>query len=170
MPKYTTIIQKFGQQGEKTGWTYIQVPGDIAEKLKPGNKKSFRVKGKLDNYPIKYVALLPMGDGSFIMAINGTMRKGLGKKHGAMVVVDLQLDESIYKLDKDFLSCLDDEPSAKSYLHTLPKSHQDYFSKWIQSAKTKETKAKRIAMAVNALARRMGFPEMLREGKMKRET
>src|SRR5947208_3349524 len=76
MVEYTMVILKFDEQGEKTGWTYIEVPADIAQQLKPGNKKSFRVKGKLDNYAIKKVALLPMGEGNFIMPFNAGMRKG----------------------------------------------------------------------------------------------
>ncbi len=79
MISYKTIILTFDKQGEKTGWTYIQVPADIAQQLKPDTKKSFRVKGKLDNYKIKAVALLPMGEGNFIMPINGAMRKAIGK-------------------------------------------------------------------------------------------
>ena len=69
MISFTTTIQKFGRQGEKTGWTYIEIPGELSELLNPGVKKSYRVKGKLDKYPIKAVALLPMGDGSFIMLL-----------------------------------------------------------------------------------------------------
>ena len=75
MIQFTTTIHKFEKQGEKTGWTYIEIPADIAQQIKPGNKKSFRVKGKLDNYKIAGVSLLPMGGGSFIMAINGCHAK-----------------------------------------------------------------------------------------------
>ena len=70
---------KFGKQGEKTGWTYIEIPADLAQKLKPGNKKEFKVKGKLDKYVITRVSLLPMGSGIFIMALNAEMRKAIGK-------------------------------------------------------------------------------------------
>ncbi|HKB43543.1 MAG TPA: DUF1905 domain-containing protein, partial [Chitinophagaceae bacterium] len=61
MVQYTATIHRFEKQGEKTGWTYIEVPVDIAQKIKPGNKKEFKVKGKLDNHTIKRVSLLPMG-------------------------------------------------------------------------------------------------------------
>ena len=47
MLTFNTTIQKFGKQGEKTGWTYIVVPEKISKKLNPGVKKSYRVKGKL---------------------------------------------------------------------------------------------------------------------------
>jgi hypothetical protein len=41
MVQFTTVIQQFAEQGEKTGWSYITVPHDIAEQLKPG--KFFRL-------------------------------------------------------------------------------------------------------------------------------
>ncbi|HYJ64643.1 MAG TPA: DUF1905 domain-containing protein [Parafilimonas sp.] len=85
MVKFTTTILKFNEQGEKTGWTYIEIPADIAQQIKPNNKKSFRVKGKLDNYAIKSIALLPMGNGNFIMPLNAAMRKATGKRKGAML-------------------------------------------------------------------------------------
>ena len=44
MIKFTATIKQFAEQGEKTGWTYIDVPENIALQLKPNNKKSFRVK------------------------------------------------------------------------------------------------------------------------------
>jgi len=45
MIQFIVTIHRFEKQGEKTGWTYIEIPVDIAEKLKPGSKKSFRVLG-----------------------------------------------------------------------------------------------------------------------------
>ena len=163
MVVYTTIILKFDKKGEKTGWTYIEVPSDLARQLKPNHKKSFRVKGKLDNYSIAAIALLPMGDGNFIMPLNGAMRKAVGKRHGAQIKVQLEPDNKPLPLSEDFLACLADEPKALAFFNKIPKSVQNYFSKWIESAKTEPTKAKRIAKAVNALAKSQSFPEMIRE-------
>ena len=162
MVKFTATLKKFASQGEKTGWTYFEVPADLAQKLKPGNKREFKVKGKLDNFQIKRVSLMPMGAGVFIMPVNAQMRKELGKRHGAMVKVQLQADDSAFVFNADFIECLEYEPEAKVFFKTLTGSHQRYFSKWIDSAKTEATKTKRIAMAVNALAKKWGYPEMLR--------
>ncbi len=162
MIQFTATMHRFEKQGEKTGWTYIEIPQDLAQKLKPGNKKSFRVKGKLDDYKISGVSLLPMGGGAFIMAVNAAMRKGIGKKHGAMVKVQLEEDKKPYQLDKDFLECLQDEPKAYEIFNAMPRSFQNYYSKWIESAKTESTKTKRIAHAVSSLAKHMNFSEMLR--------
>lgn len=167
MVQFTATMHRFEKQGEKTGWTYIEVPADIAQKLKPGNKKSFRVKGKLDHYKISGIALLPMGGGSFIMAINAAMRKGLGKKHGAMLEVIIEEDKKPYQVDKDFLACLADEPAAKANFDAMPRSFQHYYSKWIESAKTEPTRTKRIAYAVSTLAKGMNFSEMIRSMQQK---
>ena len=167
MIQYTTTIHRFEKQGEKTGWTYIEIPADIVQQIKPGNKKSFRVKGKLDNYKIAGIALLPMGGGSFIMAINAAMRKGIAKRHGAMLKVQLEEDKKAYQLNRDFLECLQDEPKALTAFEALPKSFQNYYSKWIESAKTEATKTKRIALAVSTLAKGMSFPEMIRSQQKK---
>lgn len=167
MIQFTAVIHKFEKQGEKTGWTYIEIPADIAQQLKPGNKKSFRVKGKLDNHKIASVSLLPMGGGSFIMAINGAMRKGTGKKQGAMMKVQLEEDKKPYVLNAEFLECLQDEPKALKNFNTMPKSFQNYYSKWIESAKTEPTRTKRIATAVSTLAKGMNYSEMLRSQQKK---
>lgn len=168
MITFITTIKKFESKGEKTGWTYIEIPADLAQELKPGNKKEFKVKGKLDAYVIKRVSLLPMGGGIFIMAINANMRKAIGKRNGAMLTVKLTEDKSEFVFDSDFIDCLTDEPRANEYFQSLTGSHQRYFSKWIEGAKTAPTKAKRIAQAVNALVKKMGYPEMIRAAQEKR--
>ena len=165
MVRFTVTIKKFGSKGEKTGWTYFEVPADIAQELKPGNKKEFKVKGKLDIYTIKRTSLIPMGGGVFIMALNAEMRKAIRKNEGAMLEVQLTEDKSDFVFNADFIECLKDEPPAHQFFQSLTGSHQRYFSKWIDSAKTDATKTKRIVMAVNALARSMGYPEMNRSSR-----
>lgn len=162
MVKFTATIHKFGNQGEKTGWTYVEVPPDLAQQIKPGNKREFKVKGKLDKHVIKRVSVMPMGGGKFILVLNATLRKAIGKKHGAMLDLQLTEDKSEFIFNQDFIDCLNDEPIAKAFFETLTGSHQRYFSKWIDDAKTEPTKTKRIAMSVNALAKKWGYQEMMR--------
>nr|MCU0369756.1 DUF1905 domain-containing protein [Cyclobacteriaceae bacterium] len=102
MITFHTTIHKFGKKGEKTGWTYIEINAAQAAKLKPNTKVSFRVKGTLDSYKIKQVALVPMGEGNFIMALNGAMRKGIGKKQGDKLTVSLEADDSEFNFSEDF--------------------------------------------------------------------
>lgn len=166
--KFTTTILKFNKQGEKTGWTYIVIPADIAHQLQPNNKKGFRTKGKLDNSKFSGKSLLPMGKGEFILTLDAKLRKAIGKRHGAMLNVQIEFDKSEYELNAEFMDCLGDEPDALLFFKSLTRSHQNYFSKWIESAKTEETKAKRIAQSINAFLKKQGFPEMLREQKSRK--
>jgi bacteriocin resistance YdeI/OmpD-like protein/uncharacterized protein DUF1905 len=165
--RFSTTILQFDEQGEKTGWTYIKIPARLAAKLNPGNKKSFRAKGKLDEFGFHGMALLPMGDGDYIMALNAEIRRKIRKGKGASLKVQLEFDEKPLVISEELIECLEDEPRALSHFRSLNKSHQGYFSKWIESAKTEQTRAKRIALAVNALAKGFGFPEMLRSEKQK---
>lgn len=168
MVKYTTTMLKFEKQGEKTGWTYIVIPEDVAQEMKPGNRKSFRVKGKLDQYAIEAIAIMPMGDGSFIMPLNAEIRKGIAKRVGAQLVVQITEDDNPEPVTcPELMECLEDEPEALAFFNTLPKGHRNYFMKWIESAKTEPTKAKRIAQAVTALARKQDYGTMIRSNKGK---
>jgi hypothetical protein len=161
MVTFTATILKFGEKGEKSGWSYIEIPGGIVDQLKHGTKTAFRVKSRLDDFSIKGVSLIPMGGGNFIMALNATMRKGIRKSKGAMVKVQLTVDAP-YEIIPELLECLSDEPHAMTFFKQLPHSHQNYFSKWIEAAKTDATKAKRISQAVNALLKKQGYGEMIR--------
>jgi Domain of unknown function (DUF1905)/Bacteriocin-protection, YdeI or OmpD-Associated len=168
MIEFTTMILQFADQGEKTGWSYIDIPAHLAQQLKPGNKKSFRVRGMLDGLQVQGMALMPMGEGNFIMALKADVRKGIHKNAGAMVQVRIEEDTD-YKVEvpDDLQECFDFEPEAQDFFNSLVKSHRDYFIKWIESAKTNETRAKRIVNTVNAMLRRWNYGQMLRA--MKKE-
>src|SRR5438309_2037570 len=124
MITFTAIIKQFKEKGEKTGWMYIEVPSDLALKLAPGNKKAFRIKGKLDAYEFSFVSLIPMGGGDFIMAINATMRKNIRKGKGAMIAVTMEADHQERKPPAELMECMADEPDALHFFLSLPKSHQ----------------------------------------------
>ena len=53
------------------------------------------------------------------------------------------------------MECLAAEPLALANFTKLPPSHQMYYSKWIEEAKTTSTLTNRIAKAVNALSKNM---------------
>lgn len=162
MLTFQAELQKFDKKGEKTGWTYIDVTAEQIEKLNPGTKKSFRVKGKIDAFKFAGVALIPMGEGEFILPINAEMRKGTKKQKGDSAIFQLAIDKDEYQLNEELVACLKEDKKAKTNFDKLPRSHQNYYSKWIDSAKTIETKSKRIAQCLFAFANNMDYGEMLR--------
>jgi uncharacterized protein YdeI (YjbR/CyaY-like superfamily) len=164
MLKFTTTIQRFDKKGEKTGWQYIEISAAQAKKLKD-SKVSFRVKGSIDSLAIQKTALLPMGEGHFILPMNNIIRKAIGKKHGDKVTVTFELDERKLIISPDLIACLKEDPEAMKFFNSLPPSHQSYYSKWIESAKTAQTKTNRIVMAINGFAKKQGYGEMMRGNK-----
>lgn len=165
MPTLTCTIDKFESNKDKTSWTFIIIPASIASQIHD-NKKGFRVKGKLDNYKIEMVSLLPIGGGDFMMPLNQQLRKGTGKgSRGEKLVVDIELDPREPEMSADLLMCLEDEPRAKETFDKFTPSHQRYFSKWIEDAKTIETKTKRLQRTIDGLAKGWDYGLVLRDGK-----
>lgn len=162
MIRFTTKILQFQEMGEKTGWSYIRIPAAQAAKLMPGNKKSFRVKGRLDDLTVEKMALLPIGEGDFILALKASIRKALHKQKGDALRVELEVDKAAIKPPKELMQCLADEPQALAYFTSLPKSHQNYFGGWVRAAKTDGTRTKRIVCVVDAMVKKLKFNEMLR--------
>jgi hypothetical protein len=162
MIKFTTTIEIDSRDPDKKGWSFIIINKTLSNKLNPGVRKGFRVKGKLDSFEIRQTSLLPVTGERFMLPFNAAMRKGTGKKAGDKIVVQLELDKKPLKLSEDLLVCLKDEPVAEAYFKKLPPSHQRYFSKWIEEAKTATTREKRITLALKALSRQMHFGLMLR--------
>lgn len=162
---WTAKIEKFDQQGEKTGWTYVLISQKQAEKLNAGCRKSFRVKGWLDELEIKAMALLPMGGGDFILPLKADLRKLLRKQKGDNIRLKLELDPEELKINGDLLECLQDEPAARDFFNSLTPGHQRYFTKWIEEAKTETTRTRRVAQCVDALYKKWDYGQMIRAGK-----
>jgi hypothetical protein len=165
MVHFNTIIEKFGKKGEKTGWTYIKITEEKSQELNPNTRTSYRVKGTLDAIKINAVALIPMGDGNFILPLNLALRKKLKKKKGDTIQACLTKDSAALKTNENLLACLQDEPKALNYFNSLTASHQRYFSNWIDSAKTEPTQTKRLVIILKALSLKMDYGTMIRNSK-----
>jgi hypothetical protein len=153
-------ITKLGN--DNGAWSIIVLTRKQVARLSPPSGCSFRIKGKLDDYPIKFKSLLPLGDGRFMLMINAEMRKGTGKGAGDTLNLAFELDTSKKRISSEFLACLKDDPAAYKFFKTLNKSNQHYFDFWIRSAKTADTKAERIALSISALASGKKYSELRR--------
>jgi len=166
MVVFEAEIERFSKMGEKTGWTYVFVPKAVAQQIKADCKKSYRVKGKLDQVSVSGMALVPMGEGDFIIALKTSLRKELKKEEGA--VLHLELEEDLdFKIEMpdDLELCLSDDPQLLETFLKLPKSHQNYYINWLNTAKTEVTRTKRLTQIVVAMDQKMTFPEMMRADK-----
>ncbi|MBA2610646.1 MAG: DUF1905 domain-containing protein [Bacteroidetes bacterium] len=162
MLSFKSIIQKFSSKGEKTGWTYVDLPQDILLKLKRKDKKEFRIKGIIDDVKFDRMATYPIGEGNYIIAINAELRKKIGKKEGAMVSLKIELDTSAALQSQELIDCLDEDKIAKKQFDSMLLSHRNYFHRYIYTAKGADTKAGRIVNVINAMYKKQDFGEMIR--------
>jgi uncharacterized protein YdeI (YjbR/CyaY-like superfamily) len=159
-------IEKFENMGEKTGWSYVFIPEAIANQIKPNNKKSFRVNGRIDQVQIAGMATIPMGEGDFILALKADLRKQLRKEAGAKVDLYLEEDKDFkVEMPEDLEICLSEEEHLMENFLKQPKSHQNYFINWINQAKTETTRTKRIVLTINAMDKKMDYGQMIRESR-----
>lgn len=159
---FKAIILKFASKGDKTGWTYVEVPPDIIPKLKLKTKKEFRIKGLIDDLKFERLATYPVGGGNFIIAINAELRKKLGKKQGAMVSIKFELDSSEALQSQELIDCLNEDPLALKQFNSLTLSHRNYFHRYVFTAKGQATRAGRIINTINAMYKKQNFGEMIR--------
>lgn len=166
MISFKAEIERFETMGEKTGWSYVFLPVNLANEIKPGCKRSFRVKGKIDAVEIAGVATIPMGEGDFIIALKGELRKKLRKEEGASVELYLEEDKNFkIEMPEDLEICLSEEEHLIQNFLKQPKSHQNYYINWINQAKTEATRTKRLVMTVTAMDKKQDFGTMIRESK-----
>ncbi len=165
MTEFSAQVRRYAENGDKTGWYFLEVPADIAAGLHSTSRKAFRVKGFLDGHPIAQVTLLPGGDGGYILPFNGAMRKATGKGEGAQIRLRIEPDASEIALPGELAACLAVDDAAADAFEALPKSHQRYWIKWVDAVKGLATREARAARATVALAKGQGFAEMFHEEK-----
>lgn len=166
MISFNAEIERFETNGEKTGWSYVFIPQDIAERIKPNNRREIRIKGIIDQVPVHGMCMMPVKGEGFILPLKKSLRKLLKKESGASIVLNLEFDVDFkIEMPDDLEICLAQEEDLLERFLALPKSHQNYFINWLNTAKTEPTRTKRLVMIVNAIYHKLDFGAMIREGR-----
>lgn len=140
------LLQKYPGKG---GWTFAAIP-EIAQ-----DKHAWfgwmKVRGTIDDYTIENYHLMPMGNGSLFLPVKAEIRKKIGKNEGDWVHVTLYSQDLPPVLPDDFMTCLNDEPSALAAFIKLSSPEQKKITDWIYSVKNDELKVERIAQTIENL-------------------
>jgi hypothetical protein len=161
-------IERFSKNGEKTGWSYVFIPQDVADQIKSNSRIGFRVRGFIDQIAISGMSVMPVKDEGFILPLNKPLRKALKKEEGALIELNLEFDVDFkIEMPDDLEICLAQEEGLLEHFLSIPKSHQNYFINWLNTAKTEPTRTKRIVMIVNAMYHKQDFGLMIRSNKLK---
>ena len=166
MIQFTAEIEKFEANGEKTGWSYVFIPQEIADQIKADNRREVRVRGFIDHIVVNGMCMMPVKGDGFILPLRKSLRKDLKKEEGYKVELSLEFDADFkIEMPDDLEICLADESELLVYFLSLPKSHQNYFINWLNTAKTEGTRTKRLVMIINAMVNQWDFGMMIRSAR-----
>jgi hypothetical protein len=137
-------LEKFAGKG---GWTYALIP-----EILPDRKAPFgwvNVKGLIDHYEIENCRLLPMGNGKLFLPVKAEIQRKIKKVAGDEVHIVLYSDDGVVKIPEQLKECLMDEPCAYRKFMEFRIGERKAMIDWIYEAKKEETRAERIAKAIN---------------------
>lgn len=139
----TTLIQ-----AGKTA-TGIEVPAEIVESL--GHSKKPAVKVKLNDY--EYRSTIAVMGGKFLIAVSAEHRTGAKINGGDRITVSLELDTElrILEIPADLEAALEQNAVAKAKFAALSYSQKRIHTLSVEGTKNPETRAKRVAKAIELL-------------------
>lgn len=145
---FRVLLEKDPKGSIATG---ICVPFDVLKVF--GTRARVPVRGTIDGFPYRS-SIFPMGEGKHYMVVNGKVRAGANLKGGETVSVTMERDEEPRTVEPsaDFARALEGSKQARSTWEGLSYTHRREYAEWIEEAKKPETRARRIAKAVEALA------------------
>jgi hypothetical protein len=134
--------------------TGIRVPPEVVAAL--GDSKRPAVRVTIHGYTYRST-IAPMG-GEFWIPVSAENRNGAGVTAGDQVEVDVELDTAPRQVDvpSDFAEALATAPDARRFFDGLSYSQQRWFVLNIEGAKKPETRARRVAEAVQRLSEGRG--------------
>jgi hypothetical protein len=130
--------------------TFIEVPFSVPEVY--GVRGVFRVKGTADG--VEYSAAYAPYSGRHWMVVRKDLMDAIGKGVGDSVHFVLEPDTAprVVTPPDDFAAALSENDIAQATWDKLAYSHKKEFVSWIDEAKKRETRDRRIAKAVEMIA------------------
>ena len=142
--RFRTTIVRSGKTA-----TGIEVPAEIVASL--GQSKRPPVRVTINGHT--YRSTVAVMGGVFMVGVSAENRERAGVAGGDEVDVELEVDTAprVVTVPADFADALDRNPGAKEHFDSLSYSHKQAYVLSVESAKTAETRQRRIAKAISAL-------------------
>jgi len=147
MKKLEFSVKLEGKAGSSVAW--MNAPFDVPQLF--GTRARVPVRGTINGFPFRS-SLMPMG-GCHGMAVNKAMRDGAGIKAGDTVSVVMERDhvERSVEVPPALQKELAKNKTAKANWEKLSFTNQKEIALSISGAKQEETRARRLAKAVDIL-------------------
>jgi hypothetical protein len=129
--------------------TGIEVPSSVVDALGSGKRPPVRITLHEHTYR---TTVARMG-GRFLVPVSAEVRKAAGVTAGDDLDVGIELDDAPRTVDvpADLAAALAEVPAAAQAWEKLAYTHQKEWARSVEDAKKPETRARRVAAAVEAL-------------------
>ncbi|MBS5796542.1 MAG: DUF1905 domain-containing protein [Dysgonomonas mossii] len=132
----------------KGAWTFVEIPEIPMPKTSFGMLK---VKGKIDDYAFSNTHLMPIRNGHVGLAVRAEIRKKIKKQAGDIVHITIYENKTSLIIPQELLLCLEYEDGVLGKFEIYTDGQKKAFINWINSAKTEQTKADRIAKTISMI-------------------
>lgn len=131
------------------GGAYIIVPFDVEQVY---GKKRVKIKATFDGEPYRG-SLVRMGSPDHLLIIRKAICTKIGKAPGDTVSVTLEEDTEprVVIVPDDLKAAMASHPDIVAFFDKLSYTHQKEYVQWIEGAKKQETRARRIARALELM-------------------
>ena len=145
------MVHRFETRVEPHGKTatFFHVPPEVMEALGPNKRVPVRVT--VNGYTYRST-VAPMG-GSSLLPLNRENRAAAAVSAGDVVEVAIERDDKprVVEVPEDLTAALDGDEAVRVAFTGLSYSHQREYAEWITEAKRPETRARRVAQALERL-------------------
>lgn len=130
--------------------TGIEVPTSVVDALGAGKRPPVRITVRQHTYR---TTVARMG-GRFLVPVSADVRKAAGVTAGDQLDVGIELDDAPRTVDvpADLAAALAEVPAAAQAWEKLAYTHQKEWVRSVEDAKKPETRARRVAAAIDALS------------------
>jgi hypothetical protein len=114
-------------------------------------KKAFPVRATINSYT--WAGRVSRMGGEFLLGLSREVRSAAGAEAGDEVTVHIALDEAPREVEVPpaLSQALETDPEAKAAFDALAFTHRNEFARWIAEAKKDDTRARRVAQALEML-------------------
>jgi hypothetical protein len=135
--------------------TVVVVPFDLKEAFGSGRPP---VRATVNGYTFR-TTLFTMS-GRALLGLNREVREAAGVEGGQKVSVELEREDEprTVEVPSDLAAALDAEPALRETFDGLSYTHRKEYVRWIEEAKRKETRTRRVKKSIEMLRERLKTP------------
>ncbi len=132
------------------GGTLVPVPKDVAAKM--GLKGMPKVQAVIAGQPYRG-SLMPMGDGTYCLGVLKSIQQAAGVKPGDTITVEIELDTAPRTVEPppDLAKVIARDKNAAAAWEKLSYTNRKEMARGLEEAKTRETRERRLAAALERL-------------------